>query len=72
MPLEYNITFAEMTIDEKGKISHRGKSVKQLVDFSKINTASVLGILDQTNPKKKIGIEVVSPDEVSKKNNQLV
>ena len=32
-PLEYNITFAEMTIDEKGKISHRGKSVEKLVDF---------------------------------------
>jgi len=44
---------------------------KPVLDFSKINTASVLGILDQTNPKKKIGIEVVSPDEVSKKNNQF-
>ena len=33
MPLKYDITFAEMTKDEKGKISHRGKSVEKLVDF---------------------------------------
>jgi len=32
-PLEYDITFAEMTIDEKGKISHRGKVVEKLVVF---------------------------------------
>ena len=33
IPLEYDITFAEMTKDEKGKISHRGKSVEKLVSF---------------------------------------
>ena len=33
MPLEYDITFAEMTKYEKGKISHRGKSVDRLVRF---------------------------------------
>ena len=33
MPLGYDITFAEMTKDEKGKISHRGKSVERLVRF---------------------------------------
>jgi len=33
MPLEYNITFAEMTKDVKGSISHRGKVVDKLVDF---------------------------------------
>ena len=34
IPLEYNITFAEMTKEEKGKISHRGKAVRKLVHFS--------------------------------------
>jgi len=33
MPLGYDITFAEMTKDMKGSISHRGKSVEKLVDF---------------------------------------
>ena len=32
-PKGCNITFAEMTKDEKGKISHRGKSVEKLVGF---------------------------------------
>ena len=32
-PKGHNITFAEMNTDEKGKISHRGKSVEKLVDF---------------------------------------
>ena len=32
-PLEYDITFAEMTKYQKGKISHRGKSVEKLVGF---------------------------------------
>ena len=32
-PKGHNITFAEMNKDEKGKISHRGKSVEKLVDF---------------------------------------
>ena len=30
---DYTKTFAELTIEEKSKISHRGLAVKQLVDF---------------------------------------
>ena len=33
MPLGYDITFAEMTKDMKGSISHRGKAVDKLVEF---------------------------------------
>lgn len=33
MPKGYDITFAEMTADEKNKISHRGKAVAKLVEF---------------------------------------
>ena len=33
IPDGYNRTFAAMTKDEKGMISHRGKSVKKLVEF---------------------------------------
>ena len=33
IPDGYDITFAEMNKDEKSKISHRGRAVKQLVDF---------------------------------------
>jgi XTP/dITP diphosphohydrolase len=33
IPLEYDITFAEMTKDDKGKISHRGKAVGNLIRF---------------------------------------
>ena len=32
-PKRHKITFAEMNKDEKGKISHRGKSVEKLVGF---------------------------------------
>ena len=32
-PLGHQITFAEMTQDKKGKISHRGKAVAKLIDF---------------------------------------
>lgn len=32
-PKGYDITFAEMSLDEKNKISHRGKAVRKLVDF---------------------------------------
>tara|TARA_B110000003_G_C16602500_1_gene516219 strand:+ start:167 stop:739 length:573 start_codon:yes stop_codon:yes gene_type:complete len=32
-PEGYELTFAEMNKDEKGKISHRGKSVKELVTY---------------------------------------
>jgi len=34
-PKGYDTTFAEMTKNEKGKISHRGKAVEKLVDFLK-------------------------------------
>ena len=33
MPNSSKLTFAEMDNDEKGKISHRGKAIKKLVDF---------------------------------------
>ncbi|MGK7394816.1 MAG: non-canonical purine NTP diphosphatase [Candidatus Cyclobacteriaceae bacterium M3_2C_046] len=33
VPDGYNRTFAEMTLDEKGKISHRGIAVRKLVEF---------------------------------------
>ena len=32
-PEGYDITFSEMTTEEKNKISHRGKAVKQLISF---------------------------------------
>lgn len=32
-PDGYNITFAEMSMDEKNKISHRAKAMEQLIDF---------------------------------------
>lgn len=32
-PNGYNITFSEMELDEKNKISHRGIAVRKLVDF---------------------------------------
>jgi XTP/dITP diphosphohydrolase len=32
-PAGYNITFAEMSMDEKNKISHRGRAVDQLIAF---------------------------------------
>lgn len=34
-PQGYDVTFAEMTMDEKNDISHRGKAVRALVDFLK-------------------------------------
>jgi len=33
MPFGFNKSFAEMSINEKGTISHRGKAVKKLVTF---------------------------------------
>jgi len=33
IPQGYSITFAEMSKDKKGSISHRGKAVKKLVEF---------------------------------------
>lgn len=32
-PLGFNKSFAEMTLDQKSKISHRGKAIQKLVDF---------------------------------------
>lgn len=32
-PIGYNITFAQMTQLQKGRISHRGKAIKKLVHF---------------------------------------
>ncbi len=32
-PNGYNITFSEMSLEEKNKISHRGQAVKQLVNY---------------------------------------
>ena len=32
-PKGFDITFAEMSIVEKNKISHRGKAVRQLIQF---------------------------------------
>lgn len=33
IPAGYDETFAEITLDEKNKIGHRGKAVRKLVDF---------------------------------------
>ncbi len=33
VPEGYDTTFAEMSIDEKGAISHRGRAVRSLIDF---------------------------------------
>ncbi|MEA5402226.1 non-canonical purine NTP diphosphatase [Arcicella sp. DC2W] len=35
MPEGYEITFAEMSIEEKGEISHRAKAVEKLIEFLK-------------------------------------
>jgi len=35
MPEGYEITFAEMSIEEKGEISHRAKAVEKLISFLK-------------------------------------
>ncbi len=35
VPLGYDISFAEMTLEEKNKISHRGIATRKLVDFLK-------------------------------------
>jgi XTP/dITP diphosphohydrolase len=37
-PNDYGITFAQMTTDEKSKISHRGLAVNKLVNFLSVNT----------------------------------
>ena len=33
IPDDYTKTFAEMNIDEKGTISHRGKAIQKLIQF---------------------------------------
>lgn len=33
IPNSYDKTFAEMSMDQKNKISHRGKAVRQLIDY---------------------------------------
>ena len=37
-PEGYDITFAEMTLEQKNAISHRGRAVQKLVDFLNANT----------------------------------
>jgi len=39
-PKNFNKSFAEMTLDEKGKISHRGLAISELISFLKINASS--------------------------------
>lgn len=34
-PKGYDVTFSEMSLDEKNKISHRGKATKLLIDYLK-------------------------------------
>lgn len=34
-PHGYDLSFAEMTLDQKNEIGHRGKAVKKLIDFLK-------------------------------------
>lgn len=36
-PEEYQETFAQLSLDIKNKISHRGKATQQLIDFLKVN-----------------------------------
>ncbi len=36
MPIGYNLTFAEMGLEEKNLISHRGKAVMKLIEYLKI------------------------------------
>ncbi|HEX3387040.1 MAG TPA: non-canonical purine NTP pyrophosphatase, partial [Mucilaginibacter sp.] len=38
-PAGFDITFAEMSLEEKNKLSHRGKAVEKLVEFLKTATA---------------------------------
>lgn len=35
-PKGYNLTFAQLSLEEKGIISHRGKATKKLIDFLNI------------------------------------
>lgn len=38
VPENHNVTFAEMTLTEKNKISHRGKAIKKLIEYLKGNS----------------------------------
>lgn len=38
MPAGFNTSFAEMNINQKGSISHRGQAIEKLVNFLKNNT----------------------------------
>jgi XTP/dITP diphosphohydrolase len=40
MPLGYNLTFAELDVNEKNNFSHRAKAVKALVDFLNRNPSN--------------------------------
>ena len=35
MPVGLNVTFAQLSLNEKAQLSHRGRAVKQLIDFIK-------------------------------------
>jgi len=35
MPAGLNVTFAQISLDEKARLSHRGRAVSQLIDFLK-------------------------------------
>ncbi len=35
MPVELNVTFAQISLDEKARLSHRGRAVQQLISFLK-------------------------------------
>lgn len=37
-PEGYHVSFAEMGLSDKNKISHRGKAVRKLIDFLKLNS----------------------------------
>jgi len=35
MPVGLNVTFSQLSLDQKAQLSHRGRAVKQLIDFIK-------------------------------------
>jgi len=38
-PLGYDVSFAEMTLTQKSEISHRGKAMRQLLDYLSLNNS---------------------------------
>lgn len=36
MPVGLNVTFAQLSLTEKAQLSHRGRAVKQLIDYLKV------------------------------------